>query len=1049
MAEAIIEALAPAAPERVPRRPVRWWSALAKFALSFVAVVMLMLLSLGLLLDTDLGHRLILDRVAAMTPSSGFRIRIGRIEGSIWGRTELRDVRLYDLDGLWAEAPRMRLDWRPFSWLFDRLVINEIGSELAIVHRLPRFEPPSREEPPLPDYDVHIGRFDFAQLRFEPAVAGARRAARLVGEAEFRRGRFLLDLDGAVRGSGDRLALRIDAAPERDQLDLDLALAAPTGGVLARLFGLAAPLQAEIEGAGSWRRWDGRGRIASAGREAGDIRIAARSGRYGAAGWIDAGPLFGPRLAALAGGRLDLRADGRFDEGVLDGRFTAASPAARFSAEGAADLRRNLYDDLRADLLLLRPLPLLEGAVAGAGSRLTLLANGPFADAAIAYRVAAPRIEIGGATFETLAASGSGRRTGGRLLVPLAATARRVTAGGTELLANVRLGGTVRAEGDRLSGDGLTLASDRLRARFGLQADLGSGRAALAGTAASDGYEMPGVGRVDISGDWRVASGSGGFTVAGGARGIVRRFDNAALEWAAGGPLRFQTEVAAAPDGAVQLPALRLSSPRLQLSGRATRRADGALAVEGSGRQSSLGPLSLSFDGSRLSLRLARPSPSLGLADVRVEVVPAGAGFGYSAAGRSLLGPFAARGTVAAPGGRAAALQVASLNVSGASASGVLRPAGGGLSGRLDFRGSLSGPLTLAAEGGAQHLEASLVARDARLGRVPIGSGRIEAALTTGVRGGGLAGHVRLHGAADRLWAMTGVSGATLSGPFSADVLIGGTVEEPGLSGTVQLDRGRFLSSAAGTAIDGIEARASFSRDRLVLESLAGRTEGGGRISASGLIGFGGALDLRIDADGAQLFDSPELRARATGPIRIQSSREGGTISGALRLSRARIRIGSEGADGGGGAPGAGGWRLALRLDAERVDVEGRGLDSRWRAALRLGGTTGAPALTGEAVLLSGSYRVLGRAFELSRGRMVFAGESPPDPRLDIVARPPGGSGAAVHITGRASRPEIGIANPLTSDRRSPALPPRPGGERALRPRARHARHPGLRQAQP
>ena len=43
-----------------------------------------------------------------MTPASGLRIRIGRIDGSIWGRTQLRDVRLYDPDGLFAESPRDR-----------------------------------------------------------------------------------------------------------------------------------------------------------------------------------------------------------------------------------------------------------------------------------------------------------------------------------------------------------------------------------------------------------------------------------------------------------------------------------------------------------------------------------------------------------------------------------------------------------------------------------------------------------------------------------------------------------------------------------------------------------------------------------------------------------------------------------------------------------------------------------------------------------------------------------------------------------------------------
>ena len=1038
MAEATAEAPpaeAPAAAMRV-RRPVRWWSLLAKIVLSLVAGAMLMLVAVGLLLDTDLGHRVLLDRIAAMTPNSGLRIRIGRIEGSIWGKTELRDVRLYDPQGLWAESPRMTLDWQPTSWLWDRLAISEIGSELAIVHRLPKFEP-ERERRSLPSYDVHVGRFDLAQLRFEPAVTGTRRTARVSGEAEYRSGRFLLDLDAAMRGGGDRLALLIDSAPDDDQFELELSLDAPADGVLVRMLGAAVPVRAEVRGDGSWSRWDGRARIALSGREAGDLRLAARAGRYGAAGWLEAAPLIPPRLAAFAAGRLDVRGEGRVDEGVLDGRFSAASPAARLAVQGAADLREDEWRDVRAGIVLLRPAPLVGGAAVSAGTRLTAVLDGPFAERSIAYRAAVPRLEVGGTAFEALQASGSGRWAGDRLTLPIAATARRVSGGAGVLLTDVRLGGTIRAEGNRVVGEGMTLASDRLRSAFRFDADLAGGRTVLAGNAASEGLALAGVGTVDVGGDWRAeSSGGGAFSLAGTSRGAVRRFDNQALLWAAGGPLRFETGVAAGRDGAVQLSNLRLAAPRLQLVGTAVRRADGGLTVEGSGRQASLGPLSLQYGGERLSLRLARPSESLGLRDVRVEVEPAASGFGYRAAGRSPLGPFAARGTVA-PGG--AALQVAALSVSGAHASGVLRPSGGGVSGRLDLRGALSGPLTLSARGGGQHVEAALVASDARLGRVPIGSGRIEAAVSV-AGGGGLAGRARFDGAADRLWAMTGVEGASLSGPLVADVQFAGTASNPALSGTVRLDGGRFASSAAGTRIDGIDARARFDGERLVIEALSGRTGDEGRIAGSGTIGFGGAVDVRVEMERALLFARPELRGRVTGPLRIRSDGAGGTISGTLRLTGGEVKLGRA-SDGEGGARGGGrGWALDLGLQAERIEVEGRGLDSRWSGALRIGGTTGAPAITGEATLIDGRYRVLGASFALERGTMTFDGSA--DPRLDIVARPGGAGGAAVRIGGRASRPELGLAGP--SSERRPALPPAHRSQEAL-PARRARRRTGKR----
>ncbi|HEX8191917.1 MAG TPA: translocation/assembly module TamB domain-containing protein [Allosphingosinicella sp.] len=1019
-----------AAAARVRRRP-RWWSLLAKTVLSLVAGAMLMLAALGLLLDTDLGHRVLLDRIAAMTPNSGLRIRIGRIEGSIWGKTALRDVRLYDPEGLWAESPKMTLDWRPTSWLWDRLAIDEIGSELAIVHRLPRFDPP-RERRSLPAYDMHIGRFELAQLRFEPAVTGVRRTARVSGEAEYRSGRFLLDLDAAMRGGGDRLALLIDSAPDRDQFDVEMSLDAPADGVLVRLLGASVPLRAEVRGEGSWSRWDGRARIALAGRDAGDLRLAARSGRYGAAGWLEAAPLLGPRLAALAAPQLQVQGEGRIADGVLDGRFSAASPAARLAVQGAADLREDAYRDVRAGLLLLRPAPLAPGAAVSAGTRVTAVIDGPFAERSIAYRIAVPRLQMGDTAFEALAASGSGRWAGNRMTLPLAATVGRISGSRGVLLTGARLGGTLLAEGGRISGEAMSLSSDRLRSRFRFEASLLSGRTSLAGDAASDGLALAGLGTVDVAGDWRAASDGGAFSVSGTSRGIIRRFDNKALEWAAGGPLRFETSVAAGAGGALQLSNLRLAAPRLQLGGRAARLADGRFTLEGSGRQASLGPLSLRYGGERLSLRLARPSERLGIRDVRVEVEPAARGFGYRAAGRSPLGPFAARGTVAPNG---AALQVAALSVSGAHASGVLRPAGGGVAGRLDLRGALSGPLSFSAGGGAQQVEAELVASDARFGRVPIGSGRIHASVSVG-NGGALAGSARFDGAADRLWAMAGAEGSSLSGPLAADVRIAGTASNPAVSGTVQLQSGRFASSAAGSVIDAIDARGRFDGDRLVIEALSGRTGEEGRIEGSGTIGFGGAVDVRVELDRALLFARPELRGRVTGPLRIRSSGEGGSISGALQLTGAEVRLGSasSGGSAGGGASG-GGWSLDLGLEAERIGVEGRGLESRWRAALRVGGTARAPAITGEATLIDGTYRVLGAAFALERGTMRFDGSA--DPQLDIVARPPGGIGAAVRIGGRASRPQIGFAAPTSE--RSPALPPahRPD---AAAPPARRAR---------
>jgi translocation and assembly module TamB len=943
-------ALAPEGAAAPPPRRVRIPSLIAKTILVLVAFPLLALAVLGLLLDTDLGHRLILDRVAAMTPKSGLRIRIGRIEGSIWGETGLRDVRLYDQDGLFAEIPKAALKWRPLAWLANRLLIDTVATDLAIVHRAPNFIPSEEGGGmSLPDFDVHVGRLDIAQLRFDEAVTGFRQVARVGGEAEYRSGRFLLDLDAVMRGGGDRLDLLVDAFPERDQFDLDLALEAPADGVLARMLGTRAPLRMAVTGDGSWHVWNGTARIEAAGRSAGDLRLAARSGRYSAGGWIAPAGLLGGRLASLAAPRLAVGAQGTFEDEVLAGRIEARSATIRLMASGT--LGDGRYDDVRFGLELLRSAPLFGDAQAAAGTRVTTILDGPYESAALVYRATAPSVRAGTTIVEQVQASGSGRWSDGRLALPIAARAARVTGAGTPILANLRLTGSASLDGDRLAARDLVLAADRATARFALQADLSDGRYAAAGTASAEGFALAGLGQADLAADWRISSAD----LRGTIRGTIRRSDHPALAWAARGPLRIESAIASGPGGNLSFTDTRLTSPGLQLQGSGRRGADGALVFEARGRQATLGPLGLRYANDRLLLRLVRPAPSLGLADVELEVAPARAGFAYHARGSSPLGPFDARGSVVPASDT---LHVAMLNVSGATGSGTLRAADGGFTGRIDFGGGLVGPIELAMADRRQTVSARLIASDPRIGDIPLGRGRIEADVAI-ADGEALSGRIRFDGGADRLWSATGITAARLTGPLSVEAALGGNVAAPTIDGRLRLTGGRLV--AAATTVEQVELSGTFDRTRLTVTSLAGQTSSGGRVAGSGVIGFDGALAFRLAGDG--------------------------------------------------------------------VSIAQDGLDSVWRGGLLIGGTVAAPSIRGDATLIRGTYRLLGRAVELSRGTLRFDGS--PDPLLDIVAPAPGGIGS-IRIRGRASRPEIALA-PFGA-RRAPPEQPGPNAETAPAP---------------
>jgi translocation and assembly module TamB len=234
-----------------------------------------------------------------------------------------------------------------------------------------------------------------------------------------------------------------------------------------------------------------------------------------------------------------------------------------------------------------------------------------------------------------------------------------------------------------------------------------------------------------------------------------------------------------------------------------------------------------------------------------------------------------------------------------------------------------------------------------------------------------------------------------------------------------------------GTVVERIEASGRFNGSRLVLSRLAGSTPGGGSLSGSGSVDFSGGkagLDLRFDATRARLLARDDIAATVTGPLAIRSSGEGGTISGNLRLNSGRFTLGrasaaasvpqlkvrnvGRDADAEIEIRQLQPWRLDLDVAGGDLTVRGLGLDSRWNADLKIGGTADAPRFNGRADLDRGSYDFAGRNFRLERGVIRFRGESPPNPTLDIRAEAQvQGLDASVIVGGTGLQPEIRFAS--------------------------------------
>ncbi len=352
--------------------------------------------------------------------------------------------------------------------------------------------------------------------------------------------------------------------------------------------------------------------------------------------------------------------------------------------------------------------------------------------------------------------------------------------------------------------------------------------------------------------------------------------------------------------------------------------------------------------------------------------------------------------------------------------------------------------IALVAELGPNALQARAVFDDdgTQSGRLQVRVSELPSRgdLMDRLRAGSLYGQMRYSGAADALWRLAAIELFDLTGPIALAGDVRGTIDRPIVRGTLKADNLRLQSTLTGTDITGLSARGSFDGSVLRISRFAGKAANGGAVSGSGSVDLsdiatnGVGMDIRIAARDARLLNRDDMAATVTGPLRIVAKNNTGTIAGRLDVVSGRWKLGN--AEAAATLPNIARrevnappdrqprtarmapWRYLIDVRANnRFAVTGMGLDSEWGADIELRGTTDAPRLSGEANLVRGGYEFAGKRFELTRGRIRFSGESPPAPRLDIVAEADiNDINAKIAITGTALSPIITFSS-------VPALP--------------------------
>lgn len=868
MADAALAERPGSEPARVRlRRDWRWRLLNELFAL-FIALLFLLAVLL-VLLDSAPGHRFIVDQIGKFETASGLRVRIGRIDGSIFGKSQLRNVTVADPHGIFLASPDIKLDWAPGAWLANKLDISSLTAERVTLVRLPKLKPSTKKGPILPGFDIHLGQLRIDKLEIGPAVSGKPRSGRLIGKGDVHSGRALVELQALIANGGDRIGFHLDAEPDRNKFDLRARVIAPADGLLPVLVGINHSINLAIAGKGNWTRWRGTAAIDLSGRPTARLALGVDDGVYRLDGRLAPSFLTG-KLLRLTAPSVSIKGEGTLKGRVLDGQLTASTLELRAVAKGALDLANNRYRGMRLGIDLLKPSALFPN-MTGKNVRMVWTLEGPIATADYSYRLTSNYVQFDNNGFLGLHAEGRGRLGPWPMRVPVRLSAKSISGIGDvagAMLANPTIEGWLTITPKLVRGDNLRISSAKWSGKMSVLIDLVTGRFQVLLSGTMQRYLIPGLGIVDVMTDLKVVPGPSGHGshVVGSAKAWVRRLDNGFFRELTGGLPSLTTNLERGTDGIVHFANLELFSPKLRLSGAGVRFKDGTFHIAASGRQSKYGPLRMVLDGHierpRLDLFLQSPNEALGIEGMHLLLDPKPNGFDYRASGGSKLGPFTSNGQILLPSKAPAVIAIAALDAGGAHASGSLRSDPGGFTGRLSLaNGTIGGILDFSPVSGSQRIDAHLTASNASFpGAFTVRSGRVDGTIILADQQTSIDGVLDARGVE--------ISGMTLARLTANAKLVGGAGQvRAAFAGRrgANFDFSTLADISPGTVR--LTGRGAIDRKPLVLNQVAVLTRSGdGWALAPTSLSFAGGMATVSGRSGS----APEIHAQLAGmPLEI------------------------------------------------------------------------------------------------------------------------------------------------------------------------------------
>lgn len=285
--------------------------------------------------------------------------------------------------------------------------------------------------------------------------------------------------------------------------------------------------------------------------------------------------------------------------------------------------------------------------------------------------------------------------------------------------------------------------------------------------------------------------------------------------------------------------------------------------------------------------------------------------------------------------------------------------------------------------------------------------------------------------------------GRRATGEGNVDLKLTGPATKPHAQGGVTISNGAFADEVSGFKAEHIEASLQAAGETLDVARFAATTPNGGSLEANGRVrldpvaGFPGSI--RLTGRGAQILSGPVIASTADLSLEIAGALASAPkINGRVGILSMDINIPGGRSDA--SAPLAGTRHIApgptararLALDVAkarladahpfnalldvqvsapgRIFVRGHGVDAELSGDVKVTGTSAHPRTVGGFDLRRGTFSILGKRLDFTRGRASFHDDPIPD--LDMAAQTTAGDvTATVTISGSAAKPNFAFSS--------------------------------------